>query len=83
MHIESAESVEKGSVKVRKGHKVTGILLSILGSLWLARKTGWMPNETDLVPHHATGGIFLPVVLIASGLLLVFGLMGRGRKQSK
>ncbi len=80
MDIEAANSIEKGSVKVRKGHKMSGILLSILGFLWLARKAGWMPNETGLMPQHSTGGILLPVVLMALGLLLFFGLIGRGKK---
>ncbi len=81
MHNESTNDIEKGSAKVKKGHKITGILLSVIGFLWLTKKAGWMPDEAGLVQHHGTGGIFLPVVLITSGLLLIFGLIGRHRRQ--
>jgi len=82
MDMVPADKIEKGEVKRRKGHKLIGVLLSMTGFLWLARKAGWMPHDTGWAPHHATDSIFLPLVLIISGLLLIFGLVGRVRKRS-
>jgi hypothetical protein len=48
----------------RKGHKITGIALSIIGFFWLAKKIGWIPV--------AAGGstIFWPIVTITVGIVL-------------
>ncbi len=70
MDVEATDNAEKKEVRRWRGHRITGILLAVLGSLWLARKAGWMPQ-------HNTGGILLPVILIISGLLLVSGMVGR------
>ncbi len=77
---EATDNAEKTEVRRRKGHRITGVLLSIAGFLWLAKKMGWMPHDTVWVPHHATGGMTLPVILVILGLLLVFGMSGRNNK---
>ncbi len=84
MSIESTNSSEKGNVKRRwKGHKIFGILLSIMGFFWLARKAGWMSHDTTWVPHEANSSpIFWPLIVIAIGLLIIFGL-GREKKHSE
>ena len=60
------------SHKGRKGHKIAGMALSIIGFFWLAKKIGWIPV--------AAGGsqIFWPILTIVLGLSLVLSV---GRKK--
>lgn len=84
MGIESANEVNRGNVKRRKGHKIFGFLLSVTGFFWLARKAGWMSHDTSWVPHEANGSpIFWPLVVIAIGLLIIFALGGGSKKHSE
>ncbi len=81
MDIETTNHVGRGFLKQRKGHKIIGFLLSLVGLLWLARKAGWVSHDTSWAPHYANGStIFWPLVLIAVGLFLIFGL-GDGSKK--
>ncbi len=77
MDVEAKDNAEKREVRRWRGHRIAGILLAVVGSLWLARKAGWMPHESAWVTQHDTGGILLPVILIIPGLLLVSGMVGR------
>ena len=58
-------------------HKLSGILLTVVGLFWLAKKVGWIPV--------ATGGsvIFWPLLTIMVGLWFAFGrhrVKGRDQK---
>ncbi len=84
MDVEATNDAGRGIRKQGKGHKIIGFLLSVIGLFWLARKAGWVSHDTSWVPHHADGStIFWPLVLIALGLFLIFGLKGRGKTHSK
>ncbi len=80
MDVEATDNAEKREGRRWRGHRITGILLAVVGSLWLARKAGWMLHDSAWVMQHDTGGIMLPVILIILGLLLVFGMAGRNKK---
>jgi hypothetical protein len=81
MRIESANEIKKSNVKRGKGHKIFGGLLLVMGFFWLARKAGWMSHDTSWMPHEANGSpIFWPLIVIAIGLLIIFGLGGREKK---
>jgi Zn-dependent protease with chaperone function len=56
----------KGHARHGHWHKLSGILLAVLGFFWLAKKIGWIPV--------AAGGsvIFWPVLTIVLGLWLAF-----------
>jgi len=45
-----------------RGQRLTGILLSLLGFFWLAKKAGWMPIAS---------GTFWPILLLGVGILMV------------
>ena len=84
MGVESADDVERSHMKRWKGHRIAGILLSAIGFFWLAKRTGWMGHETYWMPHEAIGSpIFWPLVVIAVGLLVLFGLGRRQKKHSE
>ncbi len=52
----------------RKGHKLTGMALSIVGFFWLAKKIGWIPATVS------GASIFWPSVTIAAGLFLLIAI---------
>ncbi len=84
MDVEANNHIGRGIRKQSNGHKIIGFLLSLIGLFWLARKVGWVSHDTNWVPHHANGStIFWPLVLIALGLFLIFGLGGSGKKHSR
>ena len=58
----------------KKGHKIIGAVIAIVGFFWLAKKVGWIPV--------AAGGsvIFLPAVTIAVGIAIV--LSARSHRKS-
>jgi len=57
----------KGHTRQRNWHKLTGILLAVIGFFWFAKKVGWIPV--------AAGGsaIIWPVLTIMLGLWFAFG----------
>jgi hypothetical protein len=63
---ESISTDIKGHTRQGRWHKLTGILLAVIGFFWFAKKVGWIPV--------ATGGsvIFWPVLTIMLGLWLAF-----------
>ncbi len=84
MDVEATNHVGSGFLKQRKEHKIIGFSLSVIGLFWLARKAGWVSHDMDWVPHHASGStIFWPLVLIALGVFLIFGLGDGGKKHLK
>lgn len=56
-----------------KGHKVTGMALSIVGFFWFAKKIGWIPAAAG------GAGLFWPSVTIAAGLFMLIAI-NRHRK---
>lgn len=52
----------------KKGHTITGAVITIIGFFWLAKKVGWIPV--------AAGGsqIFWPILTIVLGLSVVFAV---------
>ncbi len=83
MDVEVTDNAERREVRRWKGHRITGILLSIVGFLWLAKKSGWMQHDSAWATQHDTGGILLPVLLIVSGLMFIFGMVGDRKRHSK
>jgi hypothetical protein len=65
MENESISTNIKGHT--RHWHKLSGILLAVVGFFWLANKVGWIPV--------AAGGpvIFWPALTIMIGLWFAFG----------
>ncbi len=63
---ESTSKNIKGHTRQGHWHKLSGILLSVIGFFWFASKIGWIPVEE--------GGsvIFWPVLTIILGLWLAF-----------
>jgi hypothetical protein len=57
----------KGHTRHGHWHKLTGILLALVGFFWLAKEVGWIPV--------AAGGsvIFWPLLTIMLGLWFAFG----------
>lgn len=80
----SEEGIEKkaGGGK-KKGHRVTGIIVSVLGFLWLAKKAGWMPAESHMMPHHTVGSALWPLGLIAAGIVLIYFSGNSDKKHSQ
>jgi hypothetical protein len=66
MAIETDNALMKGEGKRGRWHKLTGVLLAVIGFFWLAKKAGWMPTE------HSHSAIFWPIVVIAAGLFIFF-----------
>lgn len=58
----------------KKGHKIIGAVIAIVGFFWLAKKIGWIPV--------AAGGsvVFWPVITIAAGVA-IFLSASRNRKE--
>jgi hypothetical protein len=56
----------KGHARHGHWHKLSGILLAVVGLFWLAKKVGWIPV--------AAGGSFIlwPVLTIMLGLWIAF-----------
>lgn len=52
-------------------HRLSGIMLALIGFFWLAKKVGWIPV--------AAGGsvIFWPIFTILLGLWIAFGIRRR------
>ena len=48
------------------GQKIAGIVLSVAGFFWLAKKAGWIPVD------HSHPSVLWPIVVIAIGLLVIF-----------
>ena len=65
------------SHKGRKGHKIAGMALSIIGFFWLAKKIGWIPV--------AAGGslVFWPAVIIAVGIAIILSARRRHINRGK
>lgn len=66
MAIETDNAPMKGEGKRGRWHKLTGVLLAVIGFFWLAKKAGWMPTE------HSHSAIFWPIVVMAIGLFVFF-----------
>ena len=66
MKKESISTNIKGHTRHGQWHKLSGIMLAVIGFFWLAKKVGWIPA--------AAGGsaIFWPVLTILLGLWLAF-----------
>ena len=57
----------KGHTRHGHWHKLSGILLAVVGLFWLANKVGW-------IPVAAGGSVILwPVLTIMFGLWFAFG----------
>ncbi len=67
----------KTDVEQRRGHKVVGIILSIIGFFWFAKKVGWIPV--------AAGGleIFWPLVVTVIGISIIFGSRYRRNRHNE
>lgn len=55
-----------GDSKHRRTHKLIGIVMALIGFLWLAKKVGWIPAAAS------ASSVFWPVVLIVLGLWFAF-----------
>jgi F0F1-type ATP synthase assembly protein I len=64
---ESISTNIKGHTRHGHWHKLSGILLAVVGLFWLAKKVDWIPA--------VAGGsaIFWPVLTIMLGLWFAFG----------
>jgi hypothetical protein len=63
---ESISTDIKGHTRQGRWHKLTGILLAVIGFFWFAKKVGWIP---------VVAGEFItiwPVLTIMLGLWLAF-----------
>jgi hypothetical protein len=63
---ESIRTNIKGHTTDINWHKLTGILLAVVGLFWLAKKIGWIPVAAG------GSGIFWPVLTITLGLWFAF-----------
>jgi hypothetical protein len=64
---ESISTNVKEHVRQGRWHKLSGILLAVVGLFWLAKKVGW-------IPVAAGGSVILwPVLTIMLGLWFAFG----------
>lgn len=56
-----------GEAKKGRAHTLMGVLVSVFGFFWFAKKVGWIPV--------AAGGsaIFWPAVLMVVGLMIAIG----------
>jgi hypothetical protein len=63
---ESISTGIKGHARHVHWHKLTGILLAVVGLFWLAKKVGWIPVAAG------GSGIFWPLVTITLGLWFAF-----------
>jgi hypothetical protein len=64
---ESISTNIKGHTRNRQWHKLSGVVLSMVGFFWLAKKVGW-------IPVAAGGPVIIWLVLtIMLGLWLAFG----------
>ena len=67
MTIKSISANIKGHTRNGHWHKLSGILLAVVGFFWLAKKVGW-------IPVAAGGSVILwPVLTILLGLWFAFG----------
>jgi hypothetical protein len=57
----------KGHSRHGNWHKLSGILIAVVGFFWLAKKVGWIPVAAG------GSGIFWPVLTIMLGLWFAFG----------
>jgi hypothetical protein len=58
----------------KKGHKIVGAVIAIVGFFWFAKKVGWIPVAAGGSP------IFWPAVTIAAGVAIV--LLARNHRKS-
>ncbi|UCE79115.1 MAG: hypothetical protein JSV13_00305 [Nitrospiraceae bacterium] len=63
---ESMSTGIKGHTLHGNWHKLTGILLTVVGLFWLAKKVGWIPVAAG------GSGILWPVLTIMIGLWFAF-----------
>jgi hypothetical protein len=70
MKTEANNTNIKGHRRHRRWHKLSGMLLAVVGLFWLARNVGWIPVAAGGSP------IIWPVLTIMFGLWLVFDKRG-------
>ena len=64
---ESMSTKIKGHPRHGQWHKLTGILIAVIGFFWVAKKVGW-------IPVAAGGSVSIwPVLTILVGIWLAFG----------
>jgi hypothetical protein len=63
---ESISTDIKGRTRHAYWHKLSGILIAVVGFFWLASKVGWIPVAAG------GSGIFWPVLTIMLGLWFAF-----------
>jgi hypothetical protein len=63
---ESISTGIKGHTRHVHWHKLSGILLAVVGLFWLAKKVGWIPVAAE------GSGILWPVLTIMIGLWFAF-----------
>ncbi len=66
MKKESISTNIKGHTRHGHWHKLSGILLAVVGLFWLAKKVGWIPVAAG------ESGILWPVLTIMLGLWFAF-----------
>ena len=70
MTLETISTNIKGHGRHGYWHKLSGILLAVVGLFWLAKKVGW-------IPVAAGGSVTIwPVLIIMLGLWFAFGKGG-------
>jgi len=67
-------AAEKLFSRLGNRHRATGIVLTLIGMSWLAKRAGWMPSD------HAHPTLLWPLLTVAVGLFLAIRVF-RGREQ--
>jgi 4-hydroxybenzoate polyprenyltransferase len=65
-----------GHVRQSNWRKWLGILLTLIGFFWFAKKAGWMPV------HDGGSPLFWPSVMVVIGILLLTSVGHRRKKHT-
>jgi hypothetical protein len=74
---ESISTNNKGHRRHGNWHKLSGILIAVVGFFWLAKKVGWIPVAAG------GAGIFWPVLTIMLGLWVAFSRRSSKAREQK
>jgi hypothetical protein len=67
----------KGDAKDKQGHKLSGIILTLIGIFWFAKIVGWI----SVAPGGST--IIWPLVVIGLGVFTLVGPKHRRKKHAE